>query len=109
MMNGSAPVEKKTDDIDVSGPVLSRKAALWLGRRGLKGIGLDTISADPPDSQTFPVHKALPGNDVVIIKNLTNLEKPPGRRFIFSCLPPRFEKADGFPVRADAITGDPLK
>ena len=86
----------------------NEEAAEWLSGLGLKGVGLDTISADNPDSQTFPVHKALLSNEVVIIENLMNLEKSPDRWFTFSCLPLRFEKADGSPVRAVAIAVDPL-
>ncbi len=84
-------------------PVLSLEAADWLSRFGLRGFGLDTISADEADSQDFPVHKAFLRNDMIIIENLTNLEKLPCSRFLFSCFPLNFEDADGSPVRAVAF------
>lgn len=84
-------------------PVLSLDAADWLSRFGLRGFGLDTISADEADTQYFPVHKAFLRNDTIIIKNLTNLEKLPCNQFIFSCFPLSFEDADGSPVRAVAF------
>ncbi len=83
--------------------VLSLEAAQWLSRFNLKGVGLDTISADEPDSQDFPVHKALLRNDTIIVENLMNLEKLPCHQFIFSCFPLSFEDADGSPVRAVAM------
>lgn len=84
-------------------PVLSSEAANWLGKFGLRGLGLDAISADKADSQGFPVHKALLRNNTVIIENLTNLEKLPDNQFVISCFPLKFEDADGSPVRAVAF------
>jgi kynurenine formamidase len=83
--------------------VLSPAAADWLSRFGLKGLGLDTISADEADTRDFPVHKAFLQNDTIIIENLTNLERLPCNQFIFSCFPLSFEDADGSPVRALAF------
>ena len=84
-------------------PVLSIEAARWLGRFNLKGIGLDTISADPADSTDFPVHKAVLGNNTVIIENLTHLNALPSNRFFFSCFPLKIAGSDGSPVRAVAL------
>lgn len=85
-------------------PVLSLEAAEWLSGFQLKGVGLDMISADEPDSQDFPVHKIFLSHDIIIIENLTNLDAISGSRFIFSCFPLKIEKADGSPVRAVAIS-----
>jgi arylformamidase len=84
-------------------PVLSLEAADWLSSFGLKGIGLDTISADTSDTHDFSVHKSFLKNDTIIIENLTNLEKLPRRQFSFSCFPLNFEDSDGSPVRAVAL------
>lgn len=83
-------------------PVLSPEAANWLSQWGLKGIGLDTISADEGNSRDFPIHKTFLQHETVIIENLTNLEKLPDDSFVFSCFPLRFKDADGSPVRAVA-------
>jgi arylformamidase len=40
-------------------PVLSDEAAHWLVKHHLKGIGLDTVSADPVDSRTLLVHHII--------------------------------------------------
>lgn len=81
---------------------LTVEAAQWLAQFQLKGIGLDTISADVADSREYPVHRAFLGKDIVIIENLTNLSSLPHSHFIFSCFPIKFGHADGSPVRAVA-------
>lgn len=84
--------------------VLSLEAANWLASSGLKGLGLDTLSADPADTTDYPIHKALMQKDIIIIENLTNLLKLPSTQFNFSCFPLKFQEADGSPVRAVAYT-----
>jgi len=84
-------------------PVLSLEAANWLSSFGLKGFGLDTISADKADTQDYPVHKTLLQNNTIIIENLNNLQVLPCKQFNFSCLPLSIEDADGSPVRAVAL------
>lgn len=83
-------------------PVLSVEAAHWLSNFSLKGLGLDTISADTADTQEYPVHKTLLRKDMIIIENLTNLASLSCAQFEFSCFPLSFEDADGSPVRAVA-------
>ena len=82
--------------------VLSLDAANWLSKFKLKGIGLDTISADPADTHDYPVHKAFLQKDTIIIENLRNLLSLPNSPFTFSCFPIKFQEADGSPVRAVA-------
>jgi arylformamidase len=84
-------------------PVLSLEAANWLSSFNLKGIGLDTISADSADTEDYPVHKILLQKNTLIIENLTNLYGLHSRQFDFSCFPLSFEDADGSPVRAVAF------
>ncbi len=84
-------------------PVLSLEAANWLSNFGLKGIGLDTISADTADTENYPVHFTLLKENTLIIENLTNLAGLPCLHFDFACFPMSFEDADGSPVRAVAF------
>lgn len=84
-------------------PVLSAETANWLSNFRLKGIGLDTISADKADTTDFPVHKTLLRKNIVIVENLTNLAALPADPVESSCFPLRFTDADGSPVRAVAI------
>ncbi len=92
-----------SDKYFINYPVMSLEAAEWLGKFRLKGIGLDTISADKVDTVEYQVHKSFLGNNTVIIENLTNFDLLPGNQFIFSCFPMSFKDADGSPVRAVAI------
>ena len=66
-----------------------------------KGIGFDTISADPISS--LHNHKRLfSDNEIVIVENLTNLGELCGKVVGFCALPLKFENSDGAPVRAIA-------
>lgn len=71
--------------------------------RGVKGIGLDTISADAADSHDFKTHHILLQSEILIIENLTNLEALPDTPFEFYAFPLKTAQADGDPVRAVAI------
>lgn len=84
-------------------PVLSEDAAKWLTGFWLKGLGVDAISVDPVDSTTFDVHRILLGADMVIVENLTNLDKLPERGFLLNVLPLKLKDGDGSPIRAVGI------
>ena len=84
-------------------PVLSLEAANWLADYKLKGLGMDTISADRADTQNYPVHKAFLRNNMIVIENLTNLEDLSCDQVLFSCFPLHLTQADGSPVRAIAM------
>jgi len=84
-------------------PALSPEAATWLVEQGIVGVGIDAISIDRADSQDFPVHQILLGNDVLVIENLTNLLPLVGQRFVFSAPPLALAGVDGSPVRAVAL------
>ena len=89
-------------------PVLSVEAANWLSGFKLKGLGIDAISVDHPDSSDFPVHRQLLRNRIVIIENLNCLEYLPQSGFIFIGLPLPIVKGDGSPVRAAAWLEDEM-
>ena len=84
-------------------PTLSEAAARWLAGFDLKGVGVDMISVDEMNSTSMAVHKALLSRNMVIIENLTGLDRLIGREFVFSCLPLNIAGGDGSPVRAVAI------
>ena len=92
-----------TEDYFSGYPVLTPEAARWLNRFSLKGVGFDTISADPPDAGDLTIHRILLGNGSVIIENLANLHALPAGHFRFSCFPMPIQQADGAPVRAVAV------
>ncbi|NMW20454.1 MAG: cyclase family protein [Chlorobiaceae bacterium] len=84
-------------------PVLSADAALWLTEFHLKGIGVDMISVDAPDSVDFPVHRQLLESDILIIENLADLSPLMHSPFHFYCFPLKIAKAEASPVRAAAF------
>lgn len=86
-------------------PVLSMDAAQWLAGFEPKGIGVDVMSVDSMDSEAFPVHRVFMEQDIVVIENLTNMERLLGREFLLCCLPLKIAGGDGAPVRAVALLG----
>lgn len=82
-------------------PVCSEGVIDYCVSSGKKGVGFDTISADPVGS--LENHRRLLENDVLIIENLTNLGELLNGSFLFSAMPLKFEKSDGAPVRAIAM------
>jgi len=84
-------------------PVLTPDAARWLAQQGLKGVAMDTLSADPADAVDLTIHTILLGAGLVIVENLTNLEAVPVPTFLFAGFPMKIRNADGSPVRAVAI------
>ncbi len=85
-------------------PVLSIKAVEWIATNfKLKGFGIDAISVDRENSSIFPVHRTLLKKEIIIIENLTNLERLGESTFIFNCLPLKIENAEGSPIRAVAF------
>jgi kynurenine formamidase len=81
-------------------PVTDLDTTFWLISLGLKGIGYDTISADPVDSDKFENHFLFFENDVIIIENLNFPVEMKANKGELFCFPLNFEKADGSPVRA---------
>ncbi|TIH18623.1 cyclase family protein [Marinifilum sp. JC120] len=83
-------------------PTLNAEAARWLLDFDLKGVGVDVISIDSAEASGYEVHSILLEQGTIIIENLNKLHLLPDEGFLFSCLPLKFENADGSPVRAIA-------
>jgi kynurenine formamidase len=84
-------------------PGFSADAAMWLAeRRDVTGIGVDTISLDPGDSTSFPVHVNFLATDRYGLENLANLDKiPPRGAVAYVGLIP-WEEGSGGPCRVIA-------
>ena len=96
--------DKKWDKPEYFGdyPCITEEIARYLIDTKKKGVGLDTIGIDPISS--LEIHKTLlKDTDIVIIENLTNLDKIGNDLFTFAALPLKFTDSDGAPVRAIAI------
>jgi kynurenine formamidase len=84
-------------------PGFSLDAAMWLvERRDVTAIGVDTMSLDPGNSSTFPVHVNFLATDRYGLENLANLDKiPPQGAFAYVGLIP-WEEGSGGPCRVIA-------
>ncbi len=84
-------------------PVLSFEAARWLTGFSLKGVGVDMISVDAPESTDFFVHKLLLQKEILIIENLVCPPLLLHSPFIFYGFPLKLVGAEASPVRAVAL------
>ncbi|HEV7588760.1 MAG TPA: cyclase family protein [Longimicrobium sp.] len=80
-------------------PALTPDAARLLVTRGVRLVGTDAPSPDPPDSPDLPVHRILLDAGVPIIENLL-LDDVDGSAYELIALPLRLAEADASPVRA---------
>jgi kynurenine formamidase len=83
-------------------PFLTVDFANAIVARGVKMLGMDFSGPDIDDS--WPVHKILLGNNILIIENLFNLEKLQGEEFEIIALPLNIV-SDGSPARVIARIG----
>ena len=84
-------------------PGLSRSASKYLISKKINLVGIDSPSIDLGKDPFFSAHKILSENNILIVENLTNLEKIPSTTFDFIILPLKIKDATGSPVRAIAI------
>lgn len=83
-------------------PVLTEEATIYIGKSNIKGLGIDMISVDDYNSNTYENHNILLNNNKIIIENINNLDIV-DRNFVFSAMPLKYNDADGSPTRAIAI------
>jgi kynurenine formamidase len=86
-------------------PGWSEEAVRWLlEEREISGIGVDTMSLDPGNSTTFPVHLLLLGADRYGLENLANLGtvRPKGMTAVVGVVP--WEEGSGGPARVFAVS-----
>jgi kynurenine formamidase len=85
-------------------PGWSEEAVRWLlEERDIGAIGVDTMSLDPGNSTTFPVHLLLLGADRYGLEGLANLGKvrPRGMTALVGVVP--WEEGSGGPARVLAV------
>jgi kynurenine formamidase len=84
-------------------PYLSAEAARRLADAGVGLVGTDAFSLDATAGGTEHAHEALLGADVLIVENLTHLERLEGAGpYRCAFMPLRIEGGDGSPIRAYA-------
>jgi kynurenine formamidase len=79
-------------------PSVSKEAILELLSRGIKGLGIDTLSPDRPN-EGFPVHANLLGAGKWILENVANLKLLPPKGFHVAAYPIKAQGATEAPVR----------
>lgn len=89
-----------------SHPYLTGDAADFLVDRGVRMVGVDTMTPDLPAERReagfdFPVHRRLLAEDVLIVENLgPGLKELAGRRAMLAAIPLRIVGSDGAPTAA---------
>jgi kynurenine formamidase len=66
-------------------PGIPPEIAEFLVNKKVSMVGSDTCNPDTGDD--FPIHRTLLGGDVLIIENLTNLDKLVGKECVIYALP----------------------
>ncbi|NRY59624.1 cyclase family protein [Clostridium beijerinckii] len=85
-------------------PYITEEVAEYLINSKKKGVGIDVIGIDPIKDENLTIHKKLfAETDIVVIENLTSLDKVGSDIFTFCALPIKFKHSDGAPIRAIAI------
>ena len=84
-------------------PGLSIDAAKYLVAKNINLVGIDSPSIDLGTDSKFSVHHILSKNNILIVENLTNLEKIKTKNFRLVVLPLKLKNATGSPVRAIAV------
>lgn len=89
-------------------PYLARSAVDYLAAKPIRAIGVESFDPDWVDlndltSAEFPAHRTFLPKGILIIENLVNLDKIPGRRCQIIALPLKIKGASGSPVRVIAV------
>ena len=92
----------KKDYYFTENPGLSISAAKYLVSKKTNLVGIDSPSIDLGKDGSFNVHHILSKNNILIVENLSNLNKISSKEFSFTILPLKIKNATGSPVRAIA-------
>ena len=92
----------KNNNYFTENPGLDISSAKYLTSKKVNLIGIDSPSIDHGQDMSFNVHNILSKNNILIVENLTNLNKITTKEFNFTILPLKLKDATGSPVRAIA-------
>lgn len=85
-------------------PYITDDVVEYLIHSKKKGVGLDVIGIDPISDSKLTIHRKLfSETEIVVIENLTNLDKLGNELFTFYALPIKYYNSDGAPIRAIAV------
>jgi len=94
----------KKESYFLKNPGLAISAAKYLSSKKINLVGIDSPSIDLGKDSKFSVHHILAKNGILIVENLTNLEKINSEMFHLIVAPLKLKNATGSPVRAMALT-----
>ena len=77
---------------------LTADVAEWVTKQGVKLIGVDAVSVDPPGEKSLIAHHILLGAGVIIVEGL-DLTKIHSGLYNLFCLPLRLKGLEGAPAR----------
>lgn len=80
-------------------PGVGATAAQYLLERGVRMVGVDTLSVDKDRADGDPAHNTLLGNKIPVVENLCNLGRLHDRRGYFITLPLLIRDGSASPVR----------
>ena len=92
----------KNNNYFTENPGLDSPSAKYLASKKINLVGIDSPSIDLGRDESFKVHNILSKNNILIVENLTNLNKIKSTQFNFTILPLKLKDATGSPVRAIA-------
>jgi arylformamidase len=95
----------RANDPSSVGAGLTAQAARTLLAAGVRLVGLDSSSADPPSADDFPAHRILLSAGVIILEGLDLSLVPPGT-YELLCLPLKIRAGDGAPARVALRASD---
>ena len=84
-------------------PGLSVSAAKYLASKKISLVGIDSPSIDLGADSQFSVHQIFAKKGMLIVENLTNLDKIKPSKFHLVVLPLKLKNTTGSPVRAIAF------
>lgn len=84
-------------------PGLDASAARYVASKSANLVGIDSPSIDLGRDGSFGTHHVLSKENILIVENLTNLDKISSWKFDFAILPLNLRGATGSPVRAVAL------
>ncbi len=96
-----------TDHVGMTG-----EATHWFLDQGIKMMGIDAVTFDPPvwamfeRKQFWEAHRVMLEREYYHLENLTNLDRLPAHGFTISVFPVKWVNTTGAPVRAVAIVED---
>jgi len=94
----------KKESYFLRNPGLAISAAKYLVSKKINLVGIDSPSIDLGNDSKFSAHHILAKGGILIVENLTNLEKIKSEMFHLIVAPLKLKNATGSPVRAMALT-----